>query len=83
MVRNGMTEQQEERLRGAVRAWLAATDELASAARDSGDLTEVMELADRATLARLTFHGALVELGWTPPARPAPAPDGSEPRDAG
>jgi hypothetical protein len=83
-VRNGMTEQQEERLRGAVRAWLAATDELAGAARDDADLTQVMELADRATLARLTFHGALVELGWTPPAHPpaTPAPAETAPEAA-
>jgi hypothetical protein len=77
-VHNGMTEQQEERLRGAVRAWLAAADELAGAARDDADLTQVMELADQATLARLTFQRTLVELGWTPPTtRPAagaPAP---------
>jgi hypothetical protein len=71
MVRNGMTEQQEERLRGAVRAWLAAADELAGAAGDGTDLTQVMELADNATLARLTFHRTLVELGWTPPAATA------------
>jgi hypothetical protein len=68
MVRNGMTEQQDERLRGAVRAWLAAADELAGAARDGADVAEVMELADRATVARLTFHSTLVDLGWTPPA---------------
>ena len=63
----GMTEQQEERLRGAVRAWLTAADELA-AASESGDVAEMMELADRATLARLVFQQTLVELGWTPPA---------------
>lgn len=66
--RNGMTEQQEERLRGAVRAWLHAGDELARAA-DGGDPAEVMELADRATLARLLFEKTLADLGWTPPAR--------------
>ena len=63
-----MTEQQEERLRGAVRAWLATADELASAARDGDDVAVVMELAERATLARLVFHQTLVDLGWTPPA---------------
>lgn len=70
--RNGMTEQQEERLRGAVRAWLAAGDELASAVRDGDDVSAVMELAERTTLARLVFHQTLVELGWTPPARQGP-----------
>lgn len=62
-----MTEQQEERLRGAVRAWLTAADEL-TAAQGRDDVAEVMELAERATLARLTFHQTLVDLGWTPPA---------------
>ena len=66
----GMTDQQEEKLRGAVRAWLAAADELSTAHRD-GDAAEVMELADRATLARLVFQQTLVELGWTPPPRSA------------
>lgn len=66
--RNGMTEQQEERLKGAVRAWLRAGDEL-SAAADNGDPAEVMELADRATLARMLFEKTLADLGWTPPAR--------------
>lgn len=63
-----MTEQQEERLRGAVRSWLAATDELATAQRDGEDVGVVMELAERATLARLVFHQTLVDLGWSPPA---------------
>jgi hypothetical protein len=63
-----MTEQQEERLRGAVRDWLRAGDELAAAA-DGGDPAEVMELADRATLARLLFEKTLADLGWTPPVR--------------
>lgn len=67
--RNGMTEQQEERLRAAVRAWLAAGDELSAAVADDVEPAEVMELADRATLARLVFHQTLAELGWTPPAR--------------
>lgn len=63
-----MTEQQEERLREAVRSWLAAGDELAAAADAGEEPAVVMELADRATLARLLFHQTLVELGWTPPA---------------
>lgn len=63
-----MTEQQEERLREAVRGWLAAGDELAAAADAGEEAAVVMELADRATLARLLFHQTLVELGWTPPA---------------
>ncbi len=68
MVRNGMSEQQEERLRGAVRAWLTAGDELAAAAgRDGEDVAVVMELAERATLARLVLNQTLVDLGWTPP----------------
>jgi hypothetical protein len=72
-----MTEQQEERLRGAVRAWLRAGDELASAVNGGDDPAVVMELADRATLSRLVFHQTLVELGWKPPAPPAPpAPQG-------
>ena len=62
-----MTEQQEERLRGAVRSWLRATDELATAS-EGEDVGAVMELAERATLARLVFHQTLVDLGWTPPA---------------
>jgi hypothetical protein len=66
--RNGMTEQQEERLRGAVRAWLAAGDDVAAAVRDDDDVAAVMELAERATLARLVFQQTLVDLGWTPPA---------------
>lgn len=66
--RNGMTEQQEERLRGAVRDWLAAVDELARASDEGEDVAVVMELAERATLARLVFHRTLVDLGWTPPA---------------
>jgi hypothetical protein len=71
-----MTEQQEERLRGAARSWLAAGDELAAALADTDtDPAEVMELADRATLARLSLHQTLVELGWTPPRPP--------PREAG
>ncbi len=64
----GMTQQQEERLRGAARAWLEAADELSAA--ESAETVEMMELADRATLARLVFHQTLVELGWTPPAAP-------------
>jgi uncharacterized protein YecT (DUF1311 family) len=64
-----MTEQQEERLRAAVRAWLAASDEVAAAVAGDVEPAEVMELADRATLARLVFHQTLTELGWTPPAR--------------
>ncbi|HVF03750.1 MAG TPA: hypothetical protein VNA20_02815 [Frankiaceae bacterium] len=63
-----MTEQQEERLREAVRGWLRAADELAAANRDGEDATVVMELAERATLARLLFRQTLVDLGWTPPA---------------
>lgn len=66
--RNGMTEQQEERLRGAMRAWLSAADELAGADRDGADTGVLMELAERATLARLVFQQTLVDLGWTPPA---------------
>lgn len=66
--RNGMTEQQEERLRSVARAWLAAGDDLAGAVADGTDTAAVMELADRATLARLVFQQTLVELGWTPPA---------------
>ena len=62
-----MTDQQEERLRDAVRSWLAAGDELAAAGDAGEDVAVVMELADRATLARLLFHQTLVELGWTPP----------------
>ena len=63
-----MTEQQEERLRGAARAWLTATDELTAAQDDGDDVAVVMELAERATLARLVFNQTLVDLGWTPPA---------------
>ena len=70
-----MTEQQEERLRGVARAWLSAGDELASALRDETDPAELMELADRATLARLSLHQTLVDLGWTPP-KPAPRENG-------
>jgi hypothetical protein len=69
-----MTQQQEERLRGVVRDWLVAGDDLASAVHESDDPAALMELADRATLARLVFHQALVELGWTPP--PAAAETG-------
>ena len=65
--RNGMTEQQEERLRSVTRAWLAATDELARAA-EGDDTAAVMELADRATIARLVFQQTLVDLGWMPPS---------------
>lgn len=65
--RNGMTEQQEERLRSVTRAWLAAADELSRAA-DGDDTAAVMELADRATIARLVFQQTLVDLGWTPPS---------------
>lgn len=73
--RNGMTEQQEERLRSATRAWLRATDDVANAINEGVDAPEVMELADRATLARLVFQQTLVDLGWTPPA-PAPRETG-------
>jgi len=66
--RNGMTEQQEERLRSVTRAWLRAGDELTNAVADGLDAPEVMELADRATLARMVFQQTLVDLGWTPPA---------------
>jgi hypothetical protein len=66
-----MTEQQEERLRAAVRTWLDAADDLTRAAHDAEDFAEVVELADRATLARLAFHQTLVDLGWTPPATPS------------
>jgi hypothetical protein len=66
-----MTEQQEERLRGAVRAWLRAGDELASAADQGDEPAAVMELAERATLARLLLDQTLVDLGWTPPTGPA------------
>ncbi len=70
--RNGMTEQQEERLLGAVRAWVQASDDLTRAAQ-SDDVGAVVDLADRATLARLAFHQTLVDLGWTPPdTRPEP-----------
>jgi hypothetical protein len=68
VVRNGMTEQQEERLRGAVRGWLAAGDELAQADREGAETGVLMELAERATLARLVFQQTLVDLGWRPPA---------------
>ena len=74
VVRNGMTEQQEERLRGAARAWLSAGDELAAAARDGEDTAVVMELAERATLARLVLNQTLTDLGWTPPAAGARGP---------
>lgn len=73
--RNGMTEQQEERLRSATRAWLRAGDDLATAVADDVDPPEVMELADRATLARLVFQQTLIDLGWTPPA-PGPRETG-------
>jgi hypothetical protein len=63
-----MTEQQEERLRAAMRAWLSSGDDLANAVRDDTDPAFVVELAERATLARLTFQQTLVDLGWTPPA---------------
>jgi len=66
--RNGMTEQQEERLRSVTRAWLRAGDDLSNAISDGVDAPEVMELADRATLARLVFQQTLIDLGWTPPA---------------
>lgn len=69
-----MTEQQEERLRAAVRSWLDAADDLTRSAHSSDDLAEVVELADRATLARLAFHQTLVDLGWTPPAAPPATP---------
>ena len=62
-----MTEQQEERLREVVRGWLAAVEELAAAQHDGEDTAVVMELAERATLARLLFHQTLIDLGWTPP----------------
>lgn len=68
VVRSSMSEQQEERLRDAVRGWLRAGDELAAAHRDGEDAAVVMELAERATLARLLFRQTLVDLGWTPPA---------------
>lgn len=73
--RNGMTEQQEERLRSVTRAWLRAGDELASAVNDGVEPAEVMELADRATLSRMVFQQTLVDLGWTPPA-PGPRETG-------
>ena len=65
--RGGMTEHQEEALRGAARGWLDAGDELAAAVRDGDDPAAIMELAERATLARLTFRQTLIELGWRPP----------------
>lgn len=68
--RGGMTEQQEERLRSAARAWLRAADDMASAIDAGADAPEVMELADRTTLARLLLQQTLVDLGWTPPAPP-------------
>lgn len=66
--RNGMTEQQEERLRTVVRDWLRASDDVGNAIHDGAEPAEVMELADRATLTRLVFQQTLVELGWTPPS---------------
>jgi hypothetical protein len=63
-----MTEQQEERLRSAVRAWLGANDDLTAAQRDGEDVAVVMELAERTTLAKLVFNQTLLDLGWTPPA---------------
>jgi hypothetical protein len=69
--RNGMSEQQEERLRSVTRAWLRAGDDLTNAISDGVDAPEVMELADRATLARLVFQQTLIDLGWTPPAHGA------------
>lgn len=74
-ITRGMTDQQEERLRSAARAWLRASDDLATAVNDGGDAPEVMELADRATLSRLVFQQTLIDLGWTPPA-PAPRETG-------
>lgn len=68
--RTGMTEHQEEALRGAARSWLDAGDELAGAVRDGDDPAAIMELAERATLARLTFRQTLIELGWRPPGDP-------------
>jgi hypothetical protein len=63
-----MTEQQEDQLRSAARAWLDAIDRLdrAMAAPDAGP--EVMDAADAATIARLRFQQTLILLGWTPPA---------------
>ena len=66
--RHGMTEQQEERLRGAEPRADGTADDLAAAHRDGEDVGIVMELSERATLARLVFNQTLVELGWTPPA---------------
>lgn len=57
----------EANLRAATRAWLEATDRLDAAMRQDAETAVVMELADAATLARLRFHRALVESGWTPP----------------
>jgi hypothetical protein len=76
-----MTDQQEERLRSAARAWLRASDDVAAAIDDGSDAAEVMELADQATLSRLVFQQTLVDLGWTPPAPAPPAPPA--PRETG
>ena len=68
--RRVMTEEQEELLRSVARSWLTTADQLGVATADPvAQPSDVMKLADEATLARMRFHQTLVELGWTPPGR--------------
>ncbi len=63
-----MSDRDDDDLRSAARAWLAALDELETADPDgAADYSELLRRAEAATLARLRFHGALVAAGWQPP----------------
>ncbi len=70
-----MTDQQEDQLRSAARAWIAAADRLDRAMQSADPGGDVMDAADAATIARLRFQQTLVQLGWTPPAPVATEPD--------
>lgn len=56
----------DQNLRDAVRAWLAAYDAL-DAAQGGEDYAETLELAERVSLARMRLDRELVGLGWSPP----------------
>lgn len=68
-----MSEFEDPRLQGAMRAYLRAVDALADAAGDVDDKA-MLEAADAKRLAELVLRSRLAESGWSPGRRePAPA----------
>lgn len=73
-----MAELDDARVRQAMRAYLAACDELDEASRSSeeGASRELIERADAKTLAEMILRSQLQRLGWLAPREVAPADNG-------